>query len=181
MRFLINSITSLFLLFTYSLKSQTDKGTFSISPANTKIEFSARHLGVLKVTGTFSAFGGYIVIKDNIIHSVKVSITAESIHTDNEFRDKSLKSEQFLDTHNYPIIEVTLNENKSSTVLNTQVTIKNIMATVPINYELMGNTHGKYKITGNCTLSRNRFLLDFGTMDDLISDSISIILSVSLD
>lgn len=180
MKVLITSFVTLFLLFTCALKSQPPENTFSISSANTKIEFSARHLGVLEVTGTFSAFEGYIVIKDNIIRSAKVTIDTESICTDNDFRDKSLKSEQFLDTHNYPIIQITLNENQLSTVLSTQITIKNITDTVSVNYDLIYNDSGTYAITGNCTLSRERFSLAFGTMDELISDIITITLSVSL-
>ena len=66
---------------------------------------SARHLMVSKVRGRFTTFEGELVTGANPLESsVTVSIDPNSIATGDENRDAHLRSADFLDVANYPVM-----------------------------------------------------------------------------
>ncbi len=71
--------------------------TWDIDPAHSTVGFVVKHLVIAKVRGNFKTFSGTVVIdnKDPAKSSVMVNIDPASIDTDNESRDKHLKSEDF--------------------------------------------------------------------------------------
>jgi polyisoprenoid-binding protein YceI len=79
--------------------------TYRIDPVHSEISFKIRHL-LAKVNGRFTKFSGDIKLdtKDITKSSVGVNIDAASINTDNEARDKHLRSEAFFDVAKYPTI-----------------------------------------------------------------------------
>ncbi|ASR36961.1 hypothetical protein BAY61_20455 [Prauserella marina] len=80
-------------------------GTWTIDPVHSDVTFVVRHLGVSKVRGRFSEFGGEIVTGDAVTDSsVTATIQAASIDTDNEQRDGHVKSAEFLDVENQPTL-----------------------------------------------------------------------------
>src|SRR5689334_10388553 len=70
------------------------------------VEFSVRFMGVSRVRGAFSQFGGTIMYDtaDARRSSVSVVIQAKSINTNVESRDKDLRSANFFDVEKYPLI-----------------------------------------------------------------------------
>jgi polyisoprenoid-binding protein YceI len=82
-----------------------DAGTYTIDQAHSNVSFKVRHL-VSKTAGQFNDFDGTIVADfDNLdSSSVAFTIKAESIDTENEDRDKHLRSEDFFDVDTYPEI-----------------------------------------------------------------------------
>jgi polyisoprenoid-binding protein YceI len=79
--------------------------TYKIDPVHSEISFKIRHL-LAKTSGRFTKFGGVIKVDtaDMSKSSVEVSIEADSINTDNEARDKHLRSDAFFDVAKYPAI-----------------------------------------------------------------------------
>lgn len=79
--------------------------TYKIDPVHSEISFKVRH-ALAKVSGRFSKFSGTIKVDPADIgrSSVEVSIEAASISTDNEARDKHLKSADFFDVEKFPVI-----------------------------------------------------------------------------
>jgi len=79
--------------------------TYKIDPVHSEISFKIRHL-LAKTSGRFSRFGGTIKVDPADISksSVEVSIEAASINTDNENRDKHLKTAEFFDVEKFPTI-----------------------------------------------------------------------------
>ncbi len=79
--------------------------TYKIDPVHSEISFKIRHL-LAKVNGRFTKFSGDIQVdaKDITKSTVEVSIDAASINTDNEARDKHLRSDAFFDVAKYPTI-----------------------------------------------------------------------------
>ena len=79
--------------------------TYKIDPVHSEVSFKIRHL-LAKVNGRFTKFSGDIKVdtKDITNSSVEVSIDAASINTDNEARDKHLRSDAFFDVAKYPAI-----------------------------------------------------------------------------
>ena len=78
---------------------------YKIDSVHSEVGFKIRHL-VSKTSGRFTAFHGTISVdpKDLSKSSVEVTIEAASINTDNEYRDKDLRSEKFFDVAKYPTI-----------------------------------------------------------------------------
>src|SRR5690242_15656803 len=78
-------------------------GTWSIDPVRSTVSFTARHLGVAKVRGTFGAVEGTITTTgDPLLSSVVATIRTASIDTGNRQRDAHLRSADFLDVGTYP-------------------------------------------------------------------------------
>jgi polyisoprenoid-binding protein YceI len=80
-------------------------GTYTIDQAHSNVSFKVRHL-VSKTAGQFNDFNGTIVadLADLDASSVAFTIQAASIDTENEDRDKHLRSEDFFDVGTYPEI-----------------------------------------------------------------------------
>lgn len=91
--------------------SQHDTSTaqltrWEIDPAHTTVEFAAKHMMITTVKGRFSDVSG--TIEADEAHpdgsSTEVSMDAASIDTRNEQRDAHLRSADFLDVDNNPVI-----------------------------------------------------------------------------
>lgn len=159
---------------------QNSSHTFSIGPDNTRLEFRSKHFGVINVSGTFKSFSGQITITDDIITSGKISLNANSINTENSARDKSLRDKEFLDSHGYPIITVSFDKNDQATLISSLITIKERSVSIPVPYEISPTIKGTKSIKAHCNISRELFHLNFGSMDDLISDKIDVNVFVTL-
>jgi polyisoprenoid-binding protein YceI len=79
--------------------------TYRIDPVHSEVSFKVRH-ALAKVSGRFSKFSGTIKVDtaDITKSSVEVSIETASVNTDNEARDKHLKSADFFDSEKFPAI-----------------------------------------------------------------------------
>ena len=89
-----------------TLEMSAGTSTWSIDPAHSLAEFSAKHMMITTVKGRFGAVNGTIAIdgRDPDRSSVEVEIDAASIDTNNEQRDQHLRSEDFLDVAKYPTV-----------------------------------------------------------------------------
>ena len=99
---------ALFLLAGMALAADT----FEIDPAHSAANFRVKHMLISTVQGRFSKVSGTIVFdeKDPSKCSVEATIKSDSITTDNEARDKHLKSADFFDVEKYP--EITFKSKK---------------------------------------------------------------------
>jgi polyisoprenoid-binding protein YceI len=80
-------------------------GTWHVDTAHTSANFSARHLGMSKVRGRFDTLDGTLTIGDEPTESrVEVTIDASTISTNQPDRDAHLKSADFLDIENHPVL-----------------------------------------------------------------------------
>lgn len=80
--------------------------TWTVDPAHAEVGFAVRHLMISTVRGRFGAVSGTVVVdSDNPNNSaVDVSIDVTSIDTRQEMRDNHLRSADFFDAANHPIM-----------------------------------------------------------------------------
>jgi polyisoprenoid-binding protein YceI len=79
---------------------------WTIDSAHSRFGFSAPHMVVSEVDGSFRSATGKVLLDEADLtkSSVEITIDANSIDTDNADRDKHLKSPDFLDTAKFPQI-----------------------------------------------------------------------------
>lgn len=85
-------------------RTATEIRTWTLDPAHTQVEFSAKHMMFTTVRGVMTVESGTLVIdEENPDNSrVDVEIDARSIDTASGDRDTHLRSEEFLDVENHP-------------------------------------------------------------------------------
>ncbi len=124
--------------------------TWNIDPAHTTLGFSARHMMITTVKGRFGELEGTVTMDDGdpARSSAEVTIRPSSIDTRNEQRDKHLRSADFLDVENHPIItfqSTGIQGNPASPgdsfVLQGDLTIRG--ATRPVTLEATYEGEGK--------------------------------------
>ncbi|HYK31957.1 MAG TPA: YceI family protein [Streptosporangiaceae bacterium] len=81
-------------------------GKWQLDPYHTQVEFSARHLGMMTVRGYFDEVSTSAEIDPAHPESasVEATISTASVRTNNGIRDNDIRSENFLDVENYPVM-----------------------------------------------------------------------------
>ena len=81
-------------------------GIWKFDPYHTQVEFSAKHLGMMTVRGHFTDVksSGTIDPDKPAASTIEVTLDVASLKTNNEQRDKDLKSSSFLELDKYPTI-----------------------------------------------------------------------------
>jgi polyisoprenoid-binding protein YceI len=81
-------------------------GDWQLDPYHTQVEFSAKHLGMMTVRGHFADVSatGDIDPDHPESSSVEVVIRTDSIRTNHEGRDNDLRSSNFLEAEQFPIM-----------------------------------------------------------------------------
>jgi polyisoprenoid-binding protein YceI len=163
-----------------------EKSTWSMDKAHAKLGFTITHLGVSDVEGWFKTFDATISSYDDDFTDAVVEMTADanSINTDNEQRDKHLKSPDFFDVEKYPVITFKSTKFKKVTdntyKVTGNLTMHGITKTIELNALCRFGTNptskktiAGFKITG--TLKRSDFGLGSSMGSAMISDEVSLI------
>ena len=80
------------------------QGAWAVDPAHTSVGFSIRHLGITTVKGHFRDFAAMLDVAADGTIAVSGTARAESIDTREPHRDDHLRSADFLDVANHPVI-----------------------------------------------------------------------------
>lgn len=82
------------------------KATWIIDPVHTQATFQARHLSVTTIRGSMSNVTGTVewVPNDPSHDSVVATLDVKTVNTANDYRDKTLKGEDFFNVSKYPRI-----------------------------------------------------------------------------
>src|SRR5512137_1320841 len=78
---------------------------YKIDPAHTSLSFSVRHMGVSNVKGHFDEFTGTVVMDNGIIKEASGTIQVKSVNTGIQRRDNHLRTSDFFDAAQYPVIK----------------------------------------------------------------------------
>ena len=79
---------------------------WKLDPSHTTVEFSARHLMITTVKGRIADVEGTVTVNDDSPESAVIEATMKvaSIDTRTEQRDQHLRSADFLDVENFPVV-----------------------------------------------------------------------------
>ncbi|GAB3903747.1 YceI family protein [Mucilaginibacter boryungensis] len=78
--------------------------TWTVDPAHSKLGFSITHMMVSDVDGTFKSFTATVTSSKDDFSDAVVNLSADvaSVSTDNDARDKHIKTPDFFDVEKYP-------------------------------------------------------------------------------
>ncbi len=158
------------ILFTASLWAQNN---WTIDAAHSKIGFTISHMVISEVEGRFNNYSATITAGENFENAkINVSIEINSINTNNEERDKHLKSPDFFDAEKYPKITFISTEfqkvDDENYILKGNLTMHGVTKPVELNVKFggivkdpWGNTRAGFKLSG--TIDRYEFGLKYNS------------------
>jgi len=142
-------------------------GTWAIDPLHSEVGFSVRHIMVSKVRGRFTKFSGELVTADDVLaSSVTAEIDLASIDTGSEQRDGHIRSADFFDVENHPLMtyrSTGLAATADGYVVDGELTLKGVTKSVPLALEVNGfgpDAYGGTRAGFTATAEINR--QDFG-------------------
>src|SRR5262245_30661307 len=142
-------------------------GTWAIDPVHSEVGFSVRHMMVSKVRGKFTKFSGEIVTAENpLASSVTAEIDLSSIDTGAEQRDGHLRSPDFFDTENHPLMtyrSTGVRAEGDRYVVDGELSLKGVTRSVQLTLEPNGfgpDAYGGTRAGFSATAEINR--QDFG-------------------
>lgn len=113
-----------------------------LDPSHSELTFKVKHLMISNVKGEFKSFTAEIDKEDFKNGLVKVTIDTASIFTNNTDRDNHLKSPDFFDVENYPVMtfESTsfVKVDEMTYLLKGFLTIKGVSKEVALEVEFGG-------------------------------------------
>lgn len=164
-------------------------GTWTVDPAHSEVGFTARHMMVSKVRGTFSDFSAEVVIGETLEQStVTAEVRMDSVDTRSEDRDGHLRSSDFFDIEHYPTMTF-----RSTAVTNDsltgELTIKGVTREVTFDLEFGGISSDPWGgvragVEATTTVNRKDFGLSWNVAVEgggvLVGEKVQISLDVQL-
>ncbi|WP_046472068.1 YceI family protein [Allosalinactinospora lopnorensis] len=150
-------------------EQQLTPGTWQIDPAHSIVSFSVRHMMVSKVRGRFEKFDATLTVDDDPMQSsVRATIDADSINTDNQQRDDHIRSSDFFEVETHPQWTFTstgVRQAGEELVLTGDLTIKGTTRPVDLTVEFNGVTKDPWGMTrcgfhAETEISRGAFGVD---------------------
>ena len=144
--------------------------TWKQDQSHSQVRFSVSHMVIAEVTGSFRDFDVVLVQKDaeNFAGStLTATIKSASINTENEGRDKHLRSDDFFNADVYPSITFKSSSfektGTDSYLIKGDLTIRDVTKPVTLTARFNGQAkdpRGTIKVGFKATTSINRF--DYG-------------------
>ncbi len=185
---------SILFLVIHSVSAQ-EEAKWGFDKIHSKIQFDVDHMVISEVSGQFQEYEGTVVTSKEDFSDARIdfSIDVKSIDTDNEDRDKHLRSADFFDVEKYPKIIFSGKEMKKVGENLYQLTGDYTMhgvtkeITLDVKYggtvkDPYGNIKAGFKITG--IINRTDFGLKYNSFMDsggmLIGEEVTITCKIEL-
>jgi polyisoprenoid-binding protein YceI len=118
-------------------------GVYALDQAHTDVGFAVRHLMVSKVRGRFGDLEGTVEIAEDPTQStLDVTIHAASVDTRNEQRDAHLRSPDFFDTEQFPVLRYRSTRIEAAGdvwVVDGELTIRDVSRPVQLEVTFEGS------------------------------------------
>ncbi len=162
---------------TYAAPAQ---GTYAFDPAHSRVGFAIDHLGYTDVVGQFRAFDGDMKVDAKGKSIVNVNIKTASVDTNHEKRDQHLRSPDFFNAKQFPVIKLSGPISTSGDKLTAEMTMLGVKKPIELIFtkgkegkDPWGNYRIGYSATG--TINRADFGMDFmkGNLSDEVTISVN--------
>jgi polyisoprenoid-binding protein YceI len=170
--------------------------TWNIDVAHTNINFTVSHMVISEVTGTFKEFEGTVVSSTDDFSDaqITVAIKSKSINTENNDRDNHLRSADFFDAENHPVLTFTSSSVESKgngkLLFSGDLTMRGISKPVVLDVKYKGqavNPWGQIvaAFKGTTTLRRKEWGLNWNAALEaggfLVGEEIELSLNIELN
>jgi len=166
--------------------------TYTVDASHSEANFKIRHM-MSNVTGSFNDFSATVLLdrKNPSASSVDFTINAASVDTDNESRDKHLKSAEFFEVEKYPTITFKSTKivpaGKDRYNVTGKLTIRDVtkVVTLPVAFlgfgkDPWGNERAGFEIS--TTLNRKDYGLNWNKALDqggyLLADDVKVMIDL---
>jgi polyisoprenoid-binding protein YceI len=169
--------------------------TFAIDPAHTDILFSAKHLMVTNVRGTFREVRGSVDLdeREPTASRAEIVIGAASVDTGFGARDTHLRSDDFFAVERHPDIRVVSTSIRAkggnAYVVTADVTIRDVTRPVDFDVEFLGfypamDGARRAGFSARATVNRKAWNLDWNVALEaggwLVGDEVKLEVDVAL-
>lgn len=176
----------LFTIAVITITLITQAQTYTLDKNHTRVGFSVTHFGISQVEGRFKDVNVIMTSKKEDMSDAVIEMKAEvnSIDTDNDMRDKDLKSENWFDAEKYTTLSFKSTSFKKTSDKTYQlignITIRGVTKPITLNVVYNGkamNPNSKknsvgFTVTGN--LNRRDFSVGSGAASTVVGDDIDL-------
>ncbi len=183
----------LLLIGLFLVNSIWGQAKWVVDPVHSKVGFNVTHLLISEVDGRFNDFSGTIVSAKPDFTDAKIDFTVNvaSINTENDMRDKHLKSDDFFNAEKFPQMTFTSNSFKNiggnKYVLEGDLKIRDVIKNVKFDVvyggtmkDPMGNTRAGFKAT--TTINRFDYGLKWNALTEtggaVVSQDVNVVLNL---
>jgi polyisoprenoid-binding protein YceI len=165
---------------------------WNLDNSHTNVKFSVTHLLISETEGNFKAFDGALSTNnaDFTDATITFNVDVNSINTDNEMRDKHLKSDDFFNAEKFPKMSFKSTSFKklaaNKYVLEGELTIRDVTKKVKfdvvykgIQNDPYGNTKAGFKAT--TSIKRMEYGLKWNTLTEagaVVSDDVEVVVNL---
>jgi polyisoprenoid-binding protein YceI len=185
------ALVAVFLL-SASAPALADAESFKIDPGHSSVGFKVSHI-LSKVAGRFTKFSGTIALDEKDLSTAKIAveIDAASVNTDNEGRDKDLRSPNFFDVEKLPKLTfestAVVPNGAGKATLKGNLTLHGVTKPVDLDVDVLGfaaDPWGNYRAAfeARTTINRKDFGMTYSKVLDngglLVGESVEITLEI---
>ena len=135
-------------------------------------------MGVMEVRGTLDEIKGKIEKVEDGVWQVEGEVAVATIQTGNNSRDKTILGGQYLDVLNHPVIPFKgLIQNGDGLTMNLKTSIRGIPVELVFHLKALDNELVSFPLV----ISRKSIGLDFGLMDSLIGDELTLTINSGIE
>ena len=158
-----------------------------IDKSHAAFTFSIPHMVVSRTKGGFSEFDGTVTVEDGKLTGAKVEIQVKSIDTANERRDNHLRSADFFDVENHPVMTFESTRVEENRIVGN-LTIKGVTREVAFAHSFLGPVtdpwgNVRYGLNATTTIDRTDFGLTWNQIVEsgaLVGEKVDIIVSLEV-
>ncbi len=113
---------------------------WNLDPSHSEVFFKVKHMVISTVTGEFQQFEAQVQSDDDAFSNVAINFAAQvdSLNTKNKDRDAHLKSADFFDAPNFPLVKFTSTGNIVDGKLNGELEMRGVKKPITLDVEFNG-------------------------------------------
>lgn len=161
-----------------------------VDKSHSEVQFKVKHMVISTVTGDFMDFDAEVITDDDSFSNPKFSFTASvnSIHTKNADRDAHLKSDDFFNANEFPVLTFEGNELNGDK-LNGMLTLKGVTKPITLDVDFggvikdpYGNQRAGFEFEGE--INRKDFGLNWSATTEagglVVADKVKLFVNLEL-